>query len=164
MIENNFYTSPEFWVGAAFMLVLVLLAHPVSKVIKSLLTQRIETVINNINESVQLKKDAQKLLNEYENKFKNVKNEVDDILKKSQAEIEYLKKNSLEQLEKESKLREKNAIDRMQSEKNKAQKELIDLAASLSTQSARDLIKEKLNTQTKNRLIDEAIKNISVKS
>ena len=81
--EEAFYLTAEFWVAIAFILVVILLFKPITNILGSMLTKRIETVVNNINEANKLKEDAQLLLAEYETKFQNADNEAKEILTKS---------------------------------------------------------------------------------
>ena len=62
--HEAFYLEAEFWVGAAFVLVILALARPVGKAVLGLLRSRGEQIAKRISDAVNLKEDAQKLLAE----------------------------------------------------------------------------------------------------
>ena len=66
-----FYENPEFWVGVAFVMVVILLAKPVGGLIKSMMNKRIDGIAKRINDAAELRDEAQKLLADYEKKFLN---------------------------------------------------------------------------------------------
>ena len=87
-----FYLSAEFWVATAFVLTIILLSRPIYKALKSMIRQRIEYIRKRLESAEQLQNDAENLLASYERKFRNVNQEVEAILKKSQKEIDYYNK------------------------------------------------------------------------
>ncbi|MGN0914549.1 MAG: hypothetical protein ACI4OW_06620 [Alphaproteobacteria bacterium] len=159
--HGPFYHNPEFWVGLAFILVVLCLAKPVGKIVHAMLTKRIDNITNRIHEAANLQDDAQKLLSEYEKKFKNAQAEADAILEKSQKEIEFLKKENMAKLEKEMKIKEKEAADRLESSKEKATQEITALASNLTIKAIKTAVTAKLDEKTKDRLIDDSINLIT---
>ena len=85
-----FYLEGEFWVGMAFVFVIIALAKPICKVASAMIHKRIEGIKERISDSEQLLEDAQKLLKDYERKYRNAKKEAQAILEKSQKQINYL--------------------------------------------------------------------------
>lgn len=159
--HGTFYQNPEFWVGLAFVLVVLALAKPIGKIVHSMLTKRIDNITNRIHDAATLQDDAQKLLSEYEKKFKSAQAEADAILEKSQKEIEFLKKENMAKLEKEIKIKEKEAADRLESSKEKASQEITVLASDLTIKAIKSAVMAKLDDKTKNRLIDDSINMIT---
>ena len=159
--HGPFYHNPEFWVALAFILVVLCLAKPVGKIVHAMLTKRIDNITNRIHEAANLQDDAQKLLSEYEKKFKNAQAEADAILEKSQKEIEFLKKENMAKLEKEMKIKEKEAADRLESSKEKATQEITALASNLTIKAIKTAVTAKLDEKTKDRLIDDSINLIT---
>ena len=159
--DKVFYQSAEFWVGVAFVLVVVLLAKPIGGLVKSMLNKRIDGIAKRIQDAARLRDDAQKLLADYEKKFLNADKEAEAILAKSQREIEYFKKENLSKLEAEMKLKEKDAEDRIKAAKEKAAKEISDLTSELTIQTVKTAIMKKLDTKTQDKLIDDSISLIT---
>lgn len=159
--EEIFYQSAEFWVGVAFVLVVLLLAGPVGRLVRSMLNKRIDNITKRIHDAAKLRDEAQKLLADYEKKFLNADKEAQAILNKSQKEIEYLKKENLAKLEEEMKIKEKEAEDRITASKEKAAREISDLTSELTIKTVKAAIVKNLDAKTQNKLIDDSISLIT---
>ena len=159
--EEIFYQSAEFWVGVAFVLVVLLLAGPVGRLVRSMLNKRIDNITKRIHDAADLRDEAQKLLADYEKKFLNADKEAQAILNKSQKEIEYLKKENLAKLEEEMKIKEKEAEDRITASKEKAAREISDLTSELTIKTVKAAIVKNLDAKTQNKLIDDSISLIT---
>lgn len=159
--QEAFYEHPTFWVAVSFVLVILILGKPVSKLIRSLLEKRIDGILKRITDAANLKDDAQKLLVEYERKFINAEKEAREILKKAQNEIELLKKESLEKLKHEMNAKEKEAESRLFSAQSKASEEIAKLTSELTIKSVKAAILEKLNEQNQDELIESSIGKIA---
>lgn len=159
--EEIFYQSAEFWVGVAFVLVVLLLAGPVGRLVRSMLNKRIDNITKRIHDAAELRDEAQKLLADYEKKFLNADKEAQAILNKSQKEIEYLKKENLANLEEEMKIKEKEAEDRITASKEKAAREISDLTSELTIKTVKAAIVKNLDAKTQNKLIDDSISLIT---
>ena len=159
--EEIFYQSAEFWVGVAFVLVVLLLAGPVGRLVRSMLNKRIDNITKRIHDAAELRDEAQKLLADYEKKFLNADKEEQAILNKSQKEIEYLKKEKLAKLEEEMKIKEKEAEDRITASKEKAAREISDLTSELTIKTVKAAIVKNLDAKTQNKLIDDSISLIT---
>ena len=159
--EEIFYQSAEFWVGVAFVLVVLLLAGPVGRLVRSMLNKRIDNITKRIHDAAELRDEAQKLLADYEKKFLNADKEAQAIFNKSQKEIEYLKKENLAKLEEEMKIKEKEAEDRITASKEKAAREISDLTSELTIKTVKAAIVKNLDAKTQNKLIDDSISLIT---
>lgn len=159
--EEIFYQSAEFWVGVAFVLVVLLLAGPIGRLVRSMLNKRIDSITKRIHDAAELRDEAQKLLADYEKKFLNADKEAQAILNKSQKEIEYLKKENLAKLEEEMKIKEKEAEDRITASKEKAAREISDLTSELTIKTVKAAIVKNLDAKTQNKLIDDSISLIT---
>ncbi len=152
--------SPEFWVSVAFVLVVALLAYPVAKMVKNMLQKRVDSIIKEISDAANLKDDAQRLLVEYERKFVNADLEANEILKKSQKEINALKKNSLDKLKFEMQLREKEVDERLNAAKAKAQEEIINVTTDVTMKALKQILQENLDAKAQDELIANSISKI----
>ena len=159
--EEIFYQSAEFWVGVAFVLVVLLLAGPIGRLVRSMLNKRIDNITKRIHDAAELRDEAQKLLADYEKKFFNADKEAQAILNKSQKEIEYFKKENLAKLEEEMKIKEKEAEDRITASKEKAAREISDLTSELTIKTVKAAIVKNLDAKTQNKLIDDSISLIT---
>ena len=58
---GSFYENPEFWVGLAFVFVVLALAKPVGSVIAAMIRKRTEGIKTRLDESSALLDDAQRV-------------------------------------------------------------------------------------------------------
>jgi len=120
-----FYLSAEFWVAMAFALTILLLAKPIYKAVNGMITKRIEYISRRLANAAEIKDDAEKLLASYERKFRNIDKEVEAIIKKSQNEIDYIRKASLSKLEQDMAQKEKDVSENCKEQKIKPHKKLL---------------------------------------
>lgn len=155
-----FYLSAEFWVATAFVITVLLLFKPIYKALNGMISKRIEYIRRRLENAAEIQNDAEKLLASYERKFRNVKKEAEAILRKSQNEIDYIRKASLSRLEQDMSQKEKDVAEKLQGAKDKASQEISDAASSLSIKAVRAIIKNKLTTKDFTKLIDQSIKKL----
>lgn len=155
-----FYMEAEFWVGMSFVTVVLFLARPISRLLKAMIDKRIEGIKTRIQEASDLFDDAQKLLSDYEKKYRNAKKEAQAILEKSQKQIEYIKNANLSKLEQDTRTKEKDAEDRIKSSLANANKELTDMTATLAIRITKQAINDNLSPQAQDKLIDRSISAI----
>lgn len=158
--NEPFYLEAEFWVGMAFVLVVVFLAKPVAKALKAFLIKHRDDVVSQISQAEKLRDDAQILLAQYEKKFLNAQNEAQAILDKSTKEIELVKENTLNQLENDLNTRRKEVEYKIVAETEKYHREIKELIGNRTV----SLVKDKLSTMLDNNkhsiLIDASIERI----
>ena len=155
-----FYLSAEFWVAMAFVLTILLLAKPIYKAVNGMITKRIEYISRRLANAAEIKDDAEKLLASYERKFRNIDKEVEAIIKKSQNEIDYIRKASLSKLEQDMAQKEKDVSEKLQGAKDKASQEIANIASGLSIRAVRQIIQNKLQPKDISKLIDTSIKKL----
>lgn len=156
-----FYENPVFWVAVSFVLVVLLLARPVGKVAKQLLQNRVDAIIKQISDAANLKDDAQNLLVNYERKFVNVDAEAQQILQKSEKEIEILKKESLEKLKLELAVKEKEAEERLKASQMEVTNEIVSMTADVTIDALKRVLSQKLSAKMHNQLIEKSINSIA---
>ena len=171
MIENQdvphthehevFYLSAEFWVAVAFVCTVTLLSRPIYRLIQNMINNNIDNIRNKLEEAEQIQMDAERLLASYERKFRNVRNEANEILNKSQNEINYLRKASLTQLEQSMKLKEQDMMEKIKSSRENAINEITNTARNLSLKAARQIIQNNLSDKDISKLIDTSIDKIN---
>lgn len=155
--EVPYYMEVEFWIAVAFVLSVCVLLKPLAKAIRDSLHGRINKVVNDIDESVKLRDDAQVLLAEYQRKFVDAQKEAEQIVQKSKAGLENLKKRELANLKSDLKDKEKEAERRIAASTQKAQDEINQSASKASVSLAQKTINRYLQNADKSQLIDEAI-------
>lgn len=155
-----FYLEAEFWVGAAFVLVVLALAKPIGKALYGALKQRSENIAQSLQDAASLKEDAQKLLAEYERKFRGVEKEANDILLKSEREIENLKKEAIARLEAEMKTKEKETQTRLKAAENDAAQEIANKTADVTLNAVKRILHDSLDDKAQDQLINSSINNL----
>lgn len=155
-----FYADVEFWVGMAFILTLIILARPGIKFIKTAMQKKIASVISEIDEAQKLRDDAQKLLAEYEKKFRHTDEETKSIMADAEKNIENQKKNELAKMKERSVLREKEAKRRITGSTQKAIDEINLSVSGKAVRLAKESIAAYIDKAGKSKLIDEAIADL----
>ena len=158
--EIPFYSEVEFWIGLAFVLSVCVLFRPLWKFIKKALQNRVNRVIDDINEASKLRDDAQNLLADYQRRFVNAEKEAGQILEQSRKNMQNIKNSELTRLKADLSNKEKEANRRISAANAKAAEELNAFAGKISIELAQKTINTYLQTADKSRLIDEAIADL----
>lgn len=152
-----FYLSPEFWVGMAFVMVVVGLFVPLKKALFGFLGQHIAKETGRITDAENLKTEARKLLAAYEEKLEGIDDETAAVVKKSKREISALKKNLTAELEQRLDAQEKTAKQRIEGERVRAESELAEIVSRRSVGLLEKALKAHLDEPTRRKLIDQSI-------
>ena len=155
-----FYKTPEFWVGVAFLLVVVALAKPLSKIIKKALIKRRDNIVDKIKEAENLRDEAQELLAQYERKFLNVQKEAQEILDKSNAEIKNLTDQEIQKIEDELLIKKRDVDLLITATIEKAKNEISELTINKSVNIVKKYIKNNFNEKQHEKMINASIQNI----
>ena len=155
-----FYLEAEFWVGMAFVLVVVGLFRPVGAALLKLLKGRGESIAARLREAVSLKEEAQKLLADYERKFRGVEKEVSDIVARSEREVEAIKKETLSKLDAEIALKERDAKLRLKASEESAAQEISEKTANLTISVVKKILADRLDKDAASQLIDASIERL----
>ena len=158
--HEAFYQSPEFWVGAAFVLVVVALFIPLKKVLHSILQKRIESVVETIKEAASLRDEARSLLADYEEKTENLNEITDKILKKAQKEADSFKQRELAKFKSELLAQEKYTEGIINAYRDKIIAESSLEIINKTSEILNRAIRENLSEQAKKDLIDKSIERI----
>ncbi len=158
--HEPFYKEGEFWVGFAFILVVVFLFKPVGSMLKAMLIKRRDGIIDQINQAEKLRDDAQVLLAQYEKKFLHAKDEADEILTKSESEIELLKTQTLNGLENELNAKRREVENSIEAATEKARKEINTLIGAQTVNIVKEKILQNTDTKQHSKLIDNSVDNI----
>jgi len=159
--EEAFYLSAEFWVGMAFVLVLIVIYKPLSKAINTLISNRINRIKKEFNEAENLKLDAQKIYADYERKILNVEKEVENIISEQQLFINETKEQKIKELNARLKQKEKEVEGKIELTYIQLKKQINMLVVKKSNQMIKETLKLKLTKADYNNLIDKSISNIN---
>ena len=156
--------NPEFWIAQAFWLILIfsILYLIIWKIFLPKITYSIENrksrIVNDLDEALKLKENAEKKLKEYneiiENSKKEAKKIIDDSKKKLDKDIENKKQKFSDEIEKELVSTEKEIKD--------LKKSSISNINTIATETAAEVIKQIINIEV-NKSSASAIVNDLVK-
>ncbi|MEK6733809.1 MAG: hypothetical protein AABY27_01740 [Pseudomonadota bacterium] len=90
----------EFWVAFSIIFFIALTFKPIKNSIIRILNDKTDSIRQKINEATNLKYEAESLLSEYQNRFRNATNEAKDILKSTEKEIAYMHERAKKELAK----------------------------------------------------------------
>lgn len=158
--ELPFYGEVEFWIAAAFVLSVCVLFRPLGKFIKNSMQNRVNKVINDINEATKLRDDAQNLLADYQRRFINAEKEAEQIVGRARQNMQNIKNNELARLKTDLSNKEKEANRRISAANTKAAEEINAFAGKAAIDLAQKAINKYLQNTDKSRLIDEAIADL----
>ncbi|HCU59355.1 MAG TPA: hypothetical protein DIC64_05185 [Alphaproteobacteria bacterium] len=155
-----FYQSAEFWVGVAFVLVVVFLFKPVSKALKNLLNARRERIIKELEDAASLQDEAQKLLARYERQYLNTKSEVQQIINQTQSELSSYRQRKTDELESELFKKQKEADLIIEAAIDKTRSEMNDAISKKTIEIVITHLQKELTKKERSKLIDQSITNI----
>lgn len=158
--EELFYQSAEFWVGAAFVLVVAALFSPLAKVIKELIKNRISRIKTELSDAENLKLDAQKLYADYERKFVNKDKEVAEIIAKEESIIAENKEKKLNELNSLLRQKQLEADTKIELAYERADAEINMLIGTKAIDILQKVISSKLTKADYNKLIEQSITGI----
>ena len=156
-----FYGEVRFWIGMAFVLAVLVLLIPAYRYIKQALQNRVQKVIDDIDEARKLRDDAQNLLAEYERKFADMQKEADKIISDGMKSLKTLQKNETERVQIELENKQQEAERRIKTATEKAKNEINGSAAHLSVRLAQKAIDRYLQETDKSKLVDTAITELA---
>lgn len=152
-----FYQSAEFWVAVSFVLAVAALLRPVGKIVCKMLRKRSNLIAKRIEDAANVHAEAQKMLADYEKKYRQAKSEANEILNRAEREISLLKKDKLAKLESDMSNREREAKARIAATQDEAVQEITDKTAELTIRTVKEVLRQKLDDAGRDRLIDNSI-------
>ena len=101
--------------------------------------------------------DAQKMLADYERKYRQVKNEAGEILNRAEREIALLKKDKLAKLEADMNNREREAKARIAATEDEAIREISEKTAAYTIKAVKEVLAQRMTPAEQDRLIERSI-------
>ena len=156
--------NPEFWIAQAFWLILIfsILYLIIWKIFLPKITYSIENrksrIVNDLDEALKLKENAEKKLKEYNEIIENSKKEaqkiIDDSKKKLDKDIEKKKQKFNVEIEKELVATEKEIKDL----KKTSTSNIADIAAETSAEIIRQIINTEVNKSNVSAIVNDITK------
>jgi F-type H+-transporting ATPase subunit b len=156
--------NPEFWIAQAFWLILIfsILYLIIWKIFLPKITYSIENrksrIVNDLNEALKLKENAEKKLKEYneiiENSKKDAKKIIDDGKKKLDKDIKNKKQKFNDEIEKELLAAEKEIKDL----KKSSVSNISNIAAETSAEVIKQIINIEVNKSSATAIVNDIVR------
>jgi F-type H+-transporting ATPase subunit b len=148
--------TAELSVAIAFVIFVVLVAWKGTKKITAGLDQRAEAIRKQLDETQNLREEAQAALASYQRQQRDALTEADEIVAQAKVDAERLKTQAEEVLTVTLKRREEQAVERIAQAEATALKEVRDQAIELAIGVAKKLIEDKMTKKVQNDLVKDA--------
>ncbi|MDG1273604.1 MAG: F0F1 ATP synthase subunit B [Alphaproteobacteria bacterium] len=148
--------TAELSVAIAFVIFVVLVAWKGTKKITAGLDQRAEAIRKQLDETQNLREEAQAALASYQRQQRDALIEADEIVAQAKVDAERLKTQAEEVLTATLKRREEQAVERIAQAEATALKDVRDQAIELAIGVATKLIEDKMTKKVQNDLVKDA--------
>ena len=155
------FSDPQFWVAVSFILFIAAIFNPVRKILTSSLDGQINEIKNKIDESENIKNEAQKTLSELQKREQEVEIEIKILSDNAASKIVELKEQSKQKLKdqiEKRKILAENKIDQLVRDANLSIKHYI---SSTAINTTIHILNNNLTDEKKSSLISESIKEMN---
>ena len=152
--------TPDISVAIAFVIFVVLVAWKGTKKLTAGLDQRAEAIRKQLDETQNLREEAQAALASYQRQQRDALAEADEIVAQAKADAERLKVQAENVLTATIKRREEQAVERIAQAEATAIKDVRDQAIELAIGVATKLITEKMTKTVQNELVKDASEDL----
>ena len=154
------FSTPEFWVLAAFVVFVVLVAKKLNVMIGGALDERAAKIRAQLDEAAKLREDAEAALRQYQAKQRDAIKEAEAIVQMASNEARTLEADLKTQLEQRLKRREAQALDKIAQAEAQAAAEVRDAAVELALAATRRVLTEKVDGAVGSGLVDASIQEL----
>ena len=154
------FSDPQFWVAVAFVAFIAAVFNPVRKMLAKNLDSQIKDIKDKIEEAENLKNETQVTLSEIKQRQNDVQSEIQSIHKEAENRVKQLEQLAEEKLKDQISKRKTLAnakIDQLTRDANNLIQAHI---TSTAIDSTIYILKQKLNNEEKQKLIDTSIKEL----
>ena len=152
--------TPEISVAIAFVIFVLLVLWKGTRRITDGLDKRAERIRNQLNETQNLREEAQAALASDQRQQRDALAEAEQIIAQAEAEAERLKEHAEEVLAATIKRREEQAVQRIAQAEASAIQDVRDQAVELAIGVATKLIAEKIDKSVQGSLIETATNDV----
>ena len=150
-----------FWVAISFFIFLGILIYlKVPQKINSSLTNQINEIKKELNESEKLKTEAKNLLSDYENKIDKSKKETQEIIRLAKNDSEKVILEKMKTFHQIIENRKKNTEQKITQMKENALKEIKNISVKISIEAVEHLIKNSIDKNKIQKIYTENLQQI----
>lgn len=158
------FQDPHFWVSLSFILFIVAIYKPASKIIVKSLDARSYKIQNELDEALKLKEEAQALLASYQRKQKEITQEAEKILASAHEESKRLLSEAEKNLEDNLNKKILVAMQKIASYENSVLQGIRLNSVDVTMTTIRKLIEENINSEMAEKLVRKAISEMEKNS
>lgn len=158
-----FYAAPEFWVAVAFVIFVAALARPGFRAITKILDEKIGEIRDKLDESTQLREEAQEILAGIKRQQADAAKETENITTLAREEAGLMRDRLTKNLETSLARREQLAKDRIGQAESDAVAEVRAMTADVAINATRTLLTEAAAGAKADELVDSAISELGEK-
>ena len=155
--------TPDISVAIAFVIFIVLVVWKGTKKLTAGLDQRAEAIRKQLDETQNLREEAQAALASYQRQQRDALAEADEIVAQAKADAERMKVQAENVLTATIKRREEQAVERIAQAEATAIKDVRDQAIELAIGVATKIITEKMTKTVQNELVKDASEDLMKK-
>lgn len=152
--------TPDISVAIAFVIFVVLVAWKGTKKLTAGLDQRADAIRKQLDETQNLREEAQAALASYQRQQRDALAEADEIIAQAKVDAERLKVQAETVLTATIKRREEQAVERIAQAEATAIKDVRDQAIELAIGVATKIITEKMTKTVQNELVKDASEDL----
>ena len=152
--------TPDISVAIAFVIFVVLAVWKGTKKLTAGLDQRADAIRKQLDETQNLREEAQAALASYQRQQRDALAEADEIVAQAKADAERLKVQAENVLTATIKRREEQAVERIAQAEATAIKDVRDQAIELAIGVATKIITEKMTKTVQNELVKDASEDL----
>ena len=147
-----------FWVSISFFIFLgVLIYFKIPQKVINALNESIDSIKNEVDNAESLKEESKNILDEYEKKISNAKNEVKEMIEAAAEEADKAVLKTNEEFHVQMENRKKNTEVRIKQMKNQALRDIKNASVKISIQAVEVLLKNSLDKNKLNKIFDSSI-------
>ena len=155
------FNDPQFWIFVAFVIFIAAIFNPVRKILSSSLDNKIQEIIQSIDQAEKLKKDAQITLGEIKRRQNDIKNEIDLMHQDTKNKIDIIESNAHSKLNEKIDKRNSLALVKIDQITREANDEIREHITQTAIRAVINILEKKLIEKEKQNLIDLSIKEFS---
>tara|TARA_B100000131_G_C17584578_1_gene396514 strand:+ start:21 stop:506 length:486 start_codon:yes stop_codon:yes gene_type:complete len=154
------FSDPQFWVAVAFVAFIAAIFNPVRKILTTSLDAQIKNIRNKIEEAENLKNETQITLSEIKQRQNDIKSEIKTIHEEAENKVKQIEQSSEAKLKDQIKKRQVLAEAKINQLTRDANNLIQSQITSTAIEATISIIKDKLNTEEQQKLIDTSIQEL----
>lgn len=156
-------STPQFWVSAAFILLVALSFKKIGKLLAGVLDGHAAKIKAELDAARQIRMEAEETLRLYKRKQLEFSKEAEEILAKARADAAASSARAQAELKAALDIRTKQAVDKIAQEESAAIADIRGRIVAIAVLAAHNIISEQMNTTSQDELIKFTISDIEQK-